>query len=69
MVEQRIRRRLAAIMAADVAGYSRLMGDNEAGTLAQLKECRTEIIDPNCSPSAPLRQIEGLHERRISGSS
>ncbi len=47
MAEQRIKRRLAAIMAADVAGYSRLMGHNEAGTLAQLKECRTEVIDPN----------------------
>ena len=34
-------------MAADVAGYSRLMGQNEAGTLAQLKECRTKVIDPN----------------------
>ena len=38
MADQRIRRRLAAIMAADVAGYSRLMGHNEAGTLAQLKD-------------------------------
>jgi adenylate cyclase len=47
MAEQRTKRRLAAIMAADVAGYSRLMGHNEAGTLAQLKECRTEVIDPN----------------------
>lgn len=47
MAEQRSRRRLAAIMAADVAGYSRLMGHNEAETLAQLKQCRTEVIDPN----------------------
>jgi class 3 adenylate cyclase len=37
MAEQRIRRRLTAIMAADVGGYGRLMGLNEAGTLAQLK--------------------------------
>ena len=47
MAEPRIRRRLAAVMAADVAGYSRLMGQNETGTLAQLKECRTKVIDPN----------------------
>ena len=47
MAAQRTKRRLAAIMAADVAGYSRLMGHNEAGTLAQLKGCLTEVIDPN----------------------
>ena len=39
-------RRLAAIMAADVAGYSRLMGEDEAGTLAQLKTTRSELIEP-----------------------
>ena len=39
-------RRLAAILAADVAGYSRLMGLDEEGTLARLKEARRELIDP-----------------------
>src|SRR4051794_36052312 len=39
-------RRLAAIMAADVAGYSRLMGVDEEETLARLKEHRRELIDP-----------------------
>jgi class 3 adenylate cyclase len=39
-------RRLAASLAADVVGYSRLMGQDEAGTLAALKALRTEIIDP-----------------------
>jgi adenylate cyclase len=39
-------RRLAAILAADVVGYSRLMGRDEAGTLATLKALRTELIDP-----------------------
>ena len=39
-------RRLAAIMAADVVGYSRLMGEDEAGTLAALKDHRQELIDP-----------------------
>ncbi|MFI4948157.1 MAG: adenylate/guanylate cyclase domain-containing protein [Alphaproteobacteria bacterium] len=39
-------RRLAAILAADVAGYSRLMGADEEGTLARLKALRAELIDP-----------------------
>jgi adenylate cyclase len=39
-------RRLAAILAADVVGYSRLMGQDEAGTLTALKALRTEVIDP-----------------------
>src|SRR4051795_5510358 len=38
-------RRLAAILAADVVGYSRLMGNDEAGTLAELKKLRSELID------------------------
>ncbi len=41
-----MQRRLAAIMAADVVAYSRLMGEDEAGTLAQLKAHREELIDP-----------------------
>jgi adenylate cyclase len=39
-------RRLAAILAADVAGYSRLMGAGEEGTLARLKTLRRELSDP-----------------------
>ena len=46
MAETRVERRLAAVLAADVSGYSRLMGANEEGTLAALKACRREIIDP-----------------------
>jgi adenylate cyclase len=46
MAEQRVERRLAAILAADVAGYSRLMGANEVGTLRALKTLRREVIDP-----------------------
>ena len=46
MAEARVERRLAAILAADVAGYSRLMGVDEEGTLAALKACRRELIDP-----------------------
>jgi TolB-like protein/class 3 adenylate cyclase/Tfp pilus assembly protein PilF len=44
--ESRTARRLAAILAADVAGYSRLMGSDEEGTLAALKSHRKELIDP-----------------------
>jgi adenylate cyclase len=40
-------RRLAAILAADVAGYSRLMGEDEEGTLRRLKAVRAELIDPS----------------------
>ena len=39
-------RRLAAILAADVAGYSRLMGGDEEGTLERLKALRRELVDP-----------------------
>jgi len=42
----RVERRLAAILAADVAGYSRLMGADELGTLAALKATRREVVDP-----------------------
>jgi TolB-like protein/class 3 adenylate cyclase len=43
MTEQR---RLAAIVSADVAGYSRLMGQDESGTLTALKTLRQEVVDP-----------------------
>jgi adenylate cyclase len=46
MAEERVERRLAAILAADVVGYSRLMGANEEGTLADLKCHRRELTDP-----------------------
>jgi adenylate cyclase len=46
MADVRINRKLAAILAADVVGYSRLMGADEAGTLAALKRHRETIFDP-----------------------
>ena len=46
MAEARVERRLAAILAADIAGYSRLMGVDEEGTLAALKALRKSLIDP-----------------------
>ena len=42
----RDQRRLAAIVSADVVGYSRLMGRDDSGTLASLKAHRRELIDP-----------------------
>ncbi len=49
-------RRLTAILAADVVGYSRLMGEDEVGTLARLQSCRRELVDP---------AIEEFHGRII----
>jgi adenylate cyclase len=46
MAEERVERRLTAILAADVAGYSRLMAADEEGTLAALKTLRREVADP-----------------------
>ena len=46
MTEARVERRLAAILAADVVGYSRQMGADEAGTLAALKRHRETIFNP-----------------------
>ncbi len=46
MPPERVERKLAAVLAADVAGYSRLMGADEEGTLARLKAHRAEVIDP-----------------------
>ena len=46
LATERVERRLAAILAADVAGYSRLMGADEEGTLARLKALRRELADP-----------------------
>ncbi len=46
MAEARAERRLAAILATDVVGYSRLMGGDEEGTLAALKSLRKSLIDP-----------------------
>ena len=46
MAEERVQRRLAAILAADVAGYSRMMGEDEEGTLAALTAHLAELIEP-----------------------
>ncbi|MEJ2378220.1 MAG: adenylate/guanylate cyclase domain-containing protein [Pseudolabrys sp.] len=46
MAEQRLERRLAAVLAGDVAGYSRLMGADEEGTLSRLNAHRREFLEP-----------------------
>jgi adenylate cyclase len=46
LTAERVERRLAAVLAADVAGYSRLMGTDEEGTLARLKAVRKTLVDP-----------------------
>jgi adenylate cyclase len=46
MAQERVQRRLAAILSADVAGYSRLIGIDEVGTLSRLSTLRRELIDP-----------------------
>ncbi len=45
IVEERVQRRLVAIMAADVVGYSRLMGEDEEATLATLETYRSVIVE------------------------
>ncbi len=49
MSEEGVERRLTTILAADVVGYSRLMGEDEIGTLAALKAHRQELIDPKAA--------------------
>jgi len=46
VANERLQRKLAAILATDVVGYSRLMGADETGTLARLKVMRRDLIDP-----------------------
>ena len=66
-------RRLAAILAADVAGYSRLMGADEEGTHERLKAHRRELVDPKIGEHRPHRQDDrrraagGIRERRRRG--
>ena len=51
MIEPRTERRIAAIVAADVVGYTRLMEQDEAGTLAALKGRRRTVVEPIVVPS------------------
>jgi adenylate cyclase len=56
----RVERRLAAILAADMAGYSRLMGADEEGTLERLKALRRELLDPKIAEhQGPIVETTG----------
>jgi hypothetical protein len=63
-------RRLAAILVADVAGYSRLMGQDEAGALKRLKDREATVVEPAaitpCRPIAAISwTVDILKLRRI----
>ena len=58
MAEVRVERHLAAILAGDVAGYSRMMGADEEGTLLRLNTHRREFLDPK-SPSIAAESSSG----------
>ncbi|WP_233849682.1 hypothetical protein [Paraburkholderia sp. HD33-4] len=60
-------RRLAAILAADVAGYSRLMGTDEEGTLAQLKGHRQALVDPKIEEHRGRIVKTTFHETYVDG--
>ena len=71
MTQERPERRLTAVLAADVAGYSRLMGVDEEGTLAALKEARVAAADHAkvtqsavaAALNAAAERIEGITRR------
>ncbi len=56
MTEAKVTRRLAAILAADMVGYSRLMGADEAGTITRQKALHSEVIGPDYS-IAHIRRV------------
>ena len=68
MDDARVERRLSAILAADVVGYSRLMEVDETGTLARLKVLRRELIDPQSPVDIPVfdHQIDALATPKVS---
>jgi len=53
-------RRLTAILAADVAGYSRLMGADEEGTHERLKSLRRELVDPKIAECDGLGRLDSF---------
>jgi class 3 adenylate cyclase len=69
-MKQPVARRLDAILAADVVGYSRLMGVDEEGTLERLKAHRRELVDPKIREHHdpplgwPARRSDGLGRKR-----
>lgn len=68
MSERRVERRLAAILAADVVGYSRLMGQDEVGTLVRLRTHRRELIDPKIVVTASWSSSQALSKQWLASS-
>jgi adenylate cyclase len=65
-----VERKLVAILAADIVGYSRLVGLDEEGTLARLKGLRRELIDPTISEQhGRIVKTTGDRDRIVSGCS
>src|SRR6266567_1196874 len=66
-ISERVARRLTAILAADVAGYSHLMGADEEGMLAQLKAHRRALVDPknHRAPWPDREDHRGRHAGRV----
>jgi adenylate cyclase len=63
-----VERKLVAILAADIVGYSRLVGLDEGGTLARLKALRHELIDPTISEhKGRIVKTTGHRDRIVSG--
>jgi class 3 adenylate cyclase len=58
LATERVERRLAAILAADVAGYSRLMGADEEGTHERLKTHLRELVDPKITEHRGRRHCQ-----------
>ncbi len=54
MATERFNRKLTAILATDVVGYSRLMAADEAGTIAALRAYREQLIEPQIAAPPPL---------------
>ena len=57
MTEQRVQRRLAAILAADVVGYCALMQNAEEATYAEFERLKRELIEPSLSPRVNLESL------------
>ena len=59
MVRQRVERKLAAVLVADVAGYSRLTGADEEGIVERVKALRSELIDLEILAGLPTTVVPG----------
>ena len=65
MAEQRVQRRLAAILVADVVGYSRLMEADETGTRARLRSLHSELIDRRVAASPDADRARRSMARQV----